>query len=497
MKSVQELLKQKPWLGGVFFLATAAAGVGVGLLLTSVSTRKAESRFAYATSTEIGDLESRNEVWGQAYPLEYESWKQTADTSFRSKHLGSAMRDALEEDPRLVVLWAGYGFSKEYNQSRGHSYAVQDIRAILRTGAPNDSTKSPMPGTCWTCKSPDVPRLMAKIGVDSFYGGNWADHGAEIVNSIGCLDCHDPKTMALRISRPALVEAFQRQGKDVTQASHSEMRSLVCAQCHVEYYFKGKSKHLTFPWDSGFTVEAMEAYYDSADFADWTHALSRTPMLKAQHPDFEVFKMGIHGQRGLACADCHMPYRTEGGRKFSDHHVQSPLNNIANSCQVCHRESADELRRNVEERQDKIIETRIQLEDVLVRAHLEAKAAWDHGADSATMKPILHLIRRAQWRWDYASAGNGNSFHAPIEVARILSHGITFGQEARLALARLLPRLGVTETVAYPDLGSKAKAQEFIGLKMDKLYAAKKTFMTTVVPRWLQEASEREAKLPK
>jgi len=153
------------------------------------------------------------------------------------------------------------------------------------------------------------------------------------------------------------VEAFQRQGKDISKSTHQEMRSLVCAQCHVEYYFKGKEdKYLTFPWDKGFNVEDIEKYYDEYEFTDWTHKLSRTPMLKAQHPDFELFQMGIHSQRGLSCVDCHMPFKSEGGIKFTDHHVQSPLNNIANSCQVCHRESENTLRNNVYDRQDKVFE---------------------------------------------------------------------------------------------------------------------------------------------
>ena len=167
--------------------------------------------------------------------------------------------------------------------------------------------------------------------------------GAEIVNPIGCSDCHDPETMNLHISRPALIEAFQRQGKDITKATPQEMRSLVCAQCHVEYFFKGDGKYLTFPWDKGFTGEDMEAYYDEVGFYDYIHKLSRTPILKAQHPDYEIAQMGIHGQRGVSCADCHMPYKSEGGVKFSDHHIQSPLAMIDRTCQVCHRVRAKRL----------------------------------------------------------------------------------------------------------------------------------------------------------
>ena len=45
--------------------------------------------------------------------------------------------------------------------------------------------------------------------------------------------------MDLHISRPSLTEAFSRQGRDITHATPQEMRSLVCAQCHSEYYFQG------------------------------------------------------------------------------------------------------------------------------------------------------------------------------------------------------------------------------------------------------------------
>jgi nitrite reductase (cytochrome c-552) len=213
-------------------------------------------------------------------------------------------------------MWAGYAFSRDYNQGRGHYYAVQDIRQTLRTDVPQ-------PGTCWTCKSTDVPRVMNEIGVENFYAAKWSDLGHEIVNNIGCQDCHDPKTMNLRITRPALAEAFQRMGKDVNEATHQEMRSLVCAQCHVEYYFKGDGKYLTFPWDKGFSADEMETYYDEVEHVDWVHKLSRTPMLKAQHPDYELYMTGIHADRGVACADCHMPYKRDGGMKFTDHKIQS------------------------------------------------------------------------------------------------------------------------------------------------------------------------------
>ncbi|MFA8433676.1 MAG: ammonia-forming cytochrome c nitrite reductase [Marinifilaceae bacterium] len=498
MKPIEESVKQKPWLGWLIFLVTLVVVFVLGLLASSIMERRAESVFAYTPQVEHGQWEPRNEVWGENFPREYQSYLQTADTSYRSKYNGGAMIDMLEVDPRLVVLWAGYGFSKDYNQGRGHYYAVEDLRNTLRSGGPKNANDGPMPMTCWTCKSPDVPRLMNEIGVAEFYKGKWAKHGEQIVNPIGCADCHDAETMNLRISRPALIEAFERQGKDINKATHQEMRSLVCAQCHVEYYFNKKTvkgaAYLTFPWDNGMSVEAMEKYYDDMEFKDWTHKLSKAPMLKAQHPGYEVYLTGVHAKRGVSCADCHMPYKSEGGQKFTDHHIQSPLNNVANSCQVCHREETDKLIESVYDRQDKIIENRDKLEELLVRAHVEAKKAWDLGAKEIQMKPVLTLIRHAQWRWDYAAASHGGSFHSPVETGRIISTGITKAQEARIQLARLLASLGHNKEIPYPDIATKAKAQKFIGLPMDKLNKEKKDFQNTLMKKWDEEAAKREKK---
>jgi nitrite reductase (cytochrome c-552) len=360
--------------------------------------------------------------------------------------------------------------------------------------------EGPMPTTCWTCKSPDVPRIMEEVGPAQFYTGKWARLGPEIVNPIGCADCHDNETMNLRISRPALIEAFKRQGRDISKASYQEMRSLVCAQCHVEYYFNKEieegAQYLTFPWDNGYTAEAMEEYYNDMEFSDWTHQMSRTPMLKAQHPGYEVYMTGIHAKRGVSCADCHMPYMSEGGQKFTDHKMQSPLNNIANSCQVCHREETEKLVQDVYQRQDMIMEGRIKLEKLLVRAHVEAKKAWDLGATESQMEKILMDIRGAQWRWDYAVASHGASFHSPLEISRTISSGIAMAQDARVELARVLAELGHNEKIPYPDISTKAKAQEFVGLPMEELREEKEEFLNTIVPQWEQIADQREASWP-
>ena len=494
MKPITEVIKQKPWVGWLIFVVTVLIVFLLGLLASSIIERRAEAVYAYKPSKEISQWDPRNEVWGQNFLNEYQSYLKTADTNFKSMFNGNGMFDMLESDPQLVLLWAGYPFSKEYNQPRGHYYAVNDIRNILRTEGPLSEKEGHIPNTCWTCKSPDVPRLMHKNGIAEFYKGKWASKGKEINNFIGCADCHDAKTMDLRITRPALIEAFQRQGLDINTVSHQEMRTLVCAQCHVEYYFKGEDKYLTFPWDNTTCVDSIEKYYDNIQFSDWTHSLSRTPMLKAQHPDYELFKTGIHYQRGLSCADCHMPYKSSGGVKYTDHHIQSPLNMISNTCQVCHRESEETLRNNVYDHQKKVYEIRLKVEYALCKAHLEAKAAWDAGASEIEMKPILLLIRHAQWRWDYTAASHGASFHAPVEVLRILSTAMEKAQEARVELSHILSSHGVLKPIIYPDVNTKAKAQKFIGLDIEKLKKEKQEFLSKIVPEWIRASKERESK---
>ncbi len=505
--------KFQPWHGWILFGVSLGAVVILGMVTALLLERRAEvaSIFNNRKAPMVGEaVHSPNEDFRTDFPREYETWRATEQTDFESAPLdqkfdknakpkmcynGSEAVDVLAGRPNMVILWAGYAFSWDYTTPRGHMHTIEDMTRSLRTGAPDtETTGSNQPGTCWTCKSPDVPRIMAEKGVAEYYKANWAMWGNEIVNPLGCSDCHDPETMDLRISRPALIEAYARQGIDITKASHQEMRSLVCAQCHVEYYFKDdpatpeKDQYLTFPWDKGFSVEDMEAYYDATGYFDYKHALSRAPILKAQHPGFETAKMGIHGQRGVSCADCHMPYKAEGGVKFSDHHIQSPLAKMDRTCLVCHRESEETLLANVFERQHKCEELAVRLEDELARAHIEAKYAWDKGATEAQMANALQLIRKAQWRWDFAVAAHGAFFHAPQEVTRILGRGLDYALQARMEVQKTLAKNGHLEAVPMPDISTKEKAQKYIGLDIPAKEAAKKKFLETIRPKWIESA---------
>jgi nitrite reductase (cytochrome c-552) len=408
----------------------------------------------------------------------------------------------LEKNPDLIVLWAGYGFSKDYNAPRGHYYILEDNINTLRTGGPVDGVTGPMPTACWTCKSTDVPRLMDKIGELDYLTGKWARHGSEIVNPVGCADCHDNETMKLTLTRPFLPRALDAEGSlKMSEATHQDMRSLVCAQCHSEYYFKktewtdknGEKKTagvVTFPWDDGLSVEAMEKYYDDREFVDWTHKISKTPMLKAQHPGYEIFMTGAHGLNSVACADCHMPYVREGGVKYSSHNVGSPLENMANTCMNCHSVSEEELKGRVTRKLDRKEELNKTATDIIAKAHLETGKAMELGATDAELKDIRQNIRHAQWRWDYSIASHGSFFHAPEETLRILGSAINKGQEARIKLRALLAKYGAAD-YATPDFSTKEKAQQVVGLPFDKLVKEKMAFQNTLRQEWVKEASAK------
>jgi len=269
----------------------------------------------------------------------------------------------------------------------------------------------------------------------------------------------------------------------------------------VEYYFKktewtdeaGNKKTaavVTLPWAKGMSAEEMESYYDAIDFSDWTHKISRTPMLKAQHPGYEISQTGIHAKRGVACADCHMPYKQEGAVKFTDHHIQNPMDNIAGACLQCHRESEADLKAVVKakfERKEQLMEIAM---DNLGKAHLEAGKAWELGATEAQMKPILTDIRHGQWRWDYSIASHGSFFHAPEETLRLLATANEKAQTARLKLKEVLARYGAVDYVA-PDFSTKEKAQAIAGVNLPALVEEKMTFKKTLLKQWEKAAVDK------
>ena len=447
------------WAGIAMAGLLAVIVILLGLLAVSIMERRWEAQRPVLVAQALNEWEPNSAVWGRDYPFEYESYLRTRITDTKTKYGGSYPRDYLEGDPRQVILFAGYGFSKEYRQGRGHTYAIEDVTGTARLKKPFNA------GTCWTCKSTDVPRLMSRMGVKEFYAANFYDLKQEVTHPIGCQDCHDPQTLRLRITRPALKEAFKAMGRDINHATHQEMRSLVCAQCHVEYYLRtdekaGLTNYLVFPWRKGTTLEDILGYYDELEFSDYVHPISDTPIIKAQHPDYELYLTGVHSYRNVSCADCHMPYHSEGGVKYTDHHVQSPLLNMANSCAVCHRWSEEEIRTRVESIQVKVEKAKLAAEEALVYAHFDIAAASQAGASAEDLREARTRLRHAQFRWDFISANNGMGFHSPQESMRLLGEAANLAQQVRVQAVRLLAKKGISVPPGYPDVSTRQKASE-------------------------------------
>jgi nitrite reductase (cytochrome c-552) len=478
-------------------LAVSIIAIGLmSALLASINEKKDEKELLNQVP-KIDRWETKNEEFRKFYPRQYDSWKKTKNSD--------DIDDMLKKYPELVVLWAGYGFAKDYNAPRGHFYAIEDNRNTLRTGGPVDDKTGPMPTACWTCKSPDVPKIMKEDGDMEYFTGKWAKYGSDIINPIGCVDCHNPETMELQVNRNYLNEGLKAEGSGLTldNATQQDMRTMVCAQCHSEYYFNKtplangkKAAVVTFPWGEGTSVEDMEKYYDNMNFKDWTHKISKTPMLKAQHPGYEMWKTGAHGRNNVSCADCHMPYVQEGGIKYTDHNIGNPLENMDKTCMNCHRTGEQDLLANIAAKRDRKDELHKKTMTQLSAAHLEAGKAWEVGATKEEMKPILTDIRHAQWRWDYAVASHPAFFHAPEETLKVLGTAVEKAGNARIKLAKVLAKYGAADYVA-PVITDKKQAQEVIGLPFEKLVDEKKKFQNGLMQEWKKEAEKKGIYNPK
>jgi nitrite reductase (cytochrome c-552) len=327
----------------------------------------------------------------------------------------------------MVRLWAGYAFSKDHNEERGHYYAQIDQENTQRVKIVEQ------PGACINCHAGDVPVLIEELGWEEFNHTPYNDLVDRLTIGSTCGDCHDPDTMALRITRPAFINAMEERGIDLDNATRQEMRTYVCAQCHVEYYFAGENKVLTFPWDNGYTIDAIEEYYNEVGHKDWTHAETGAPMLKMQHPEFEMWTTGIHARSNVSCADCHMPYIRVGGVKISDHWLRSPLTNVNVACGTCHTWPEDELRDRILDIQDTTAGLLRRAEEALLSsqdAMVEAKAM---GLTDEDLAEAFRLQKAAQMRWDFVSSENSTGFHSPQEAARILAESIDLARQSELA----------------------------------------------------------------
>jgi nitrite reductase (cytochrome c-552) len=509
-------------------LVTAAATYGITALLMTIFEHKEEAKNTYIRFVDVTEETTDPEVWGKNWPREFDSYKKTAEQT-RTRFGGHGGSESLPDeksvrDPWLTRAFVGYAFSIDYRDRRGHAYMLYDQEHTKRV------TERPQPGSCLHCHASIIPTYrrvgdgdvmkgfealcklpyaqanaevqktgsMNPVGVGE---GKTEFHHVDGAHPVSCVDCHDPNNMQLRVTRPGFIRgiaAFMAsQGKPDydpnRDATRQQMRTFVCAQCHVEYYC-GPKTTLFFPWNKGLRVEQIEDYYDNYKFPDghrfydWKHAETGAELLKAQHPEFEMWNQGVHAAAGVACADCHMPYQREGAMKVSDHWVRSPLLNIQRSCQPCHAVPEEEIKARVDRIQERHFELLTRSGHALVdmldtikavrapwdqanRAAAETAAREKLSKDEAFAKlstdeqaaklkqaatgllndrwsehvyadpkltEIAELHRKAQWRLDFVAAENSTGFHAPQEGARILGESIDYARQAQLAAQKLL-----------------------------------------------------------
>jgi nitrite reductase (cytochrome c-552) len=467
------------------------AGAGIAMLLQNINQRQFEARQTHFKVVEVDETTTDPAVWGRNFPSQFDSYRRTVDME-RTRHGGSEAdpHDAaltyskIEADPRLKTMWHGYAFAVDFREERGHAYMLQDQKDTERVKVVQQ------PGACVHCHASTTVAyrqaglaagaagdggepLLSEGGLAQLHKGfeamcamPWDQAVEKVEHPVTCIDCHDPGTMELRVTRPGFmngiaalaasddplphlpsIERWRKGKRDQpydanTLASRQEMRSFVCAQCHVEYYFHGDGKLVTFPWHNGLKAEQILAYYeepafkDGQPFKDWTHKDTGAPVVKAQHPEFELWSQGTHARAGVSCADCHMPYVREGAVKVSSHHVRSPLLDVARSCQTCHRTSEEELLARVETIQDRTKGIMDRALDALSDLIGDLKQARAEGFEDPRLAPALQLQREASWRIDFVNAENSMGFHAPQEAVRLLGEAADLARQGQIQLLR-------------------------------------------------------------
>jgi nitrite reductase (cytochrome c-552) len=456
-------------MGAVIMIALAA-------LLTNIFQRQQEARNPFYRVVALNDTIDDPAVWGRNFPLQYDDYHRTVD-QVRTRYGGSeaephtpsnadprsiVAQSRLEEDPRLRDLWAGYAFSRDFREERGHAYMLADQEFTRRQQA------SPQPGTCLHCHaSMYLPYRRAGNGdlIQGFETLNpmpYLEARKHVRHPVSCIDCHEPDDMQLRVTRPGFIEGMRllkaSQGianYDVNaQATRQEMRTFVCGQCHVEYYFKGTEKRLEYPWGKGLTADSIVAYHDSTGHADWVHAISGARVLKAQHPEFELYNQGIHARSGVACADCHMPYKREGAMKISDHHVRSPVLNVNRACQTCHKWTEEELIARVSTIQDRTFEMRNMAIDAVLQLAREIAEQVRRDSTTVGVRQARDYHRKSLFLADFIEAENSMGFHAGQEAARILAKSIDYARRGQMALRGSNP-----PPVTDPSRGSATRRE--------------------------------------
>jgi nitrite reductase (cytochrome c-552) len=412
---------------------------------------------------KIADNDYEPANWGKAYPVNYELWKKTEEPTAvgKSKYkrgfdADRITYDKLSEFPYMALLFNGWGFGVEYNEPRGHAYMVIDQLEV-------DQSRVKAGGVCLSCKTPYAPRMEKEMGAD-YYGKPYVEVHAMIPEQhrklgVACIDCHDNKDMSLKISREfTLGKALKEMGVDPQKLSRQEMRSIVCAQCHVTYNIpKDQDMHsvgLFFPWQGStmgnISVEnVIKKIRSDPSYGEWKQAVTGFKLAFIRHPEFELFSNNsVHWKAGAACADCHMPYTKVGTSKVSDHRITSPLKNDMKTCMQCHSESVDWLRNQVIAIQDRTASLMVRAgyaTATVAKLFEKANAAQQSGKkiDMALYDKAKDYYEEAFYRTTYIGAENSLGFHNPTEAQRNLGDAISFAGKAEGLLRQALAKTGI------------------------------------------------------
>lgn len=377
------------------------------------------------------DKKLTTDAYKDAYPLEYESYMKNnmggkSPTGYGGSDPGVSY---LEMQPEMLENFKGYKFALQYDVARGHTHAGEDFLNTKRLPGQK--------GSCITCKGSYM--------YDVYFKQSGWDYASKPINDViapikddewfGCSSCHDPETMELRVYQQGFVDAMARRGVDVNNVPHNDKRAYVCAQCHNEYYFKAEDGRVDHPWDNGLEPEDEFQFYQSGQAGafkgDWKQPDSQTMMLKAQHPDFEIWATSVHAENGVTCVDCHMPYMRKDGQKYTSHWMTSPLKTVQESCLKCHDESAQTLINRVKTIHDNNYKLQRLAGQAVSEAHLAIKAAMDAGVPTEQLDGARLKLREASFYWDWIAAENGNGFHNPDKCMRVSGEAIDLAHKAK------------------------------------------------------------------
>ncbi|SNS25041.1 respiratory nitrite reductase (cytochrome ammonia-forming) precursor [Anaerovirgula multivorans] len=362
--------------------------------------------------------------WEEEYPMIYESFIRTSrmgDFTVEDSTLGGLHPvDYLEKYPNIKILYDGIGFSKEYYAARGHYYSLEDVI----------NTERPKPGaSCLACKTADYEKLFVEHGEDMF-ALDFHETVQGIENSISCYNCHrNEPGQNIQVTAPHLAVGLTKLEQEPPAGT------LACAQCHVEYYFNPDTKEVVLPWDNGIEIEDIEAYFEERGFYDWKHPRTGTPLIKVQHPEFEMYTGSIHDRMGVSCADCHMPTVEEEGETYRSHWAKSPLKTVEESCGGCHKDG-EAIIAQTEEIQREIDDMQVEVSGMIVELVEDFAAALEErDLEEATVEELWDLHRKAQYRWDFVMVENSTGFHHWEKARKALEEAKEFAQQALDILA--------------------------------------------------------------